>query len=72
MPLRPTLEERALRASEQAFSDSNFEQGAIVVATNGYFIFKGQKFEQRLPDNFEAVSFSKLARTGDHRMVKEH
>jgi hypothetical protein len=61
-PLWPTVEEQARRASEEVLSDSTLEQGDIIVTTKGFFIFKGQKFEQRLPDDFEAVSPSRLAR----------
>jgi len=63
-PLWPTVEEQARRASEQAFSDSTLERGDIIKTAKGFFIFKGQKSEQRLPDDFEAISSSRLTRPG--------
>ena len=59
-PVWPTVEEQAIRASEQAFSDSSLERGDIIVTTKGFFVFKGRRSEQRLPDDFEAVSSSGL------------
>jgi hypothetical protein len=64
-PLRPTVEEQARVASEQVFSDSTLARGDIIVTTKGLFVFKGQKSEQRLPDDFEAVQSSRLTRPGD-------
>ena len=64
-PLWPTVEEQAQRASEQAFSDSTLERGDIIVTTKGFFLFKGRRLEQRLPEDFEAVSSSRLTRL-DH------
>jgi hypothetical protein len=57
-PVWPTVEEQAQRASEQAFSDSTLERGDIIVTTKGFFVFKGRRSEQRLADDFEAVSSS--------------
>jgi hypothetical protein len=64
-PVWPTVEEQARRASEEAFSDSTLERGDIIVTTKGFFVFKGRRSEQRLPDDFEAVSSSRLTRP-DH------
>jgi hypothetical protein len=61
-PLWPTVEEQAQRASEQVFSDSTLERGDIIVTTKGFFLFKGRRLEQRLPEDFEAVSSSRLTR----------
>ena len=35
------------------------------MTTKGLFVFKGQKSEQRLPDDFEALQSSRLGRPGD-------
>jgi hypothetical protein len=58
-----TVEEQARVASEQVLSDSTLARGDIIVTTKG--LFKGQKSEQRLTDDFEAVQSSGLARPGD-------
>lgn len=64
-PVWPTVEEQARRASAQAFSNSTLERGDIIVTTKGFFVFKGRRSEQRLPEDFEAVSSSRLTRP-DH------
>jgi hypothetical protein len=62
-PAWPTVEEQAQLASEQAFSDLTLERGDIIVTTKGFFVFKGRRSEQRLADDFEAVSSSRLTRS---------
>ena len=51
----PSQEEEALRASERVFSDGTLERGDIIVTTKGRFVFKGQKSDERMPEDFEKL-----------------
>lgn len=52
----PSQEEEGLRASERIFSDSTLERGDIIVTTKGKFVFKGQKSDERRPEDFEELN----------------